>query len=88
MWEELIDRASGCDARVWLTDGESAAELLEHIYEPCKRLKALEDNGSTKAPTLLEALSALRREGQVTLPVLSREGDELKVTGTRRIKEG
>ena len=88
LWEELGDRASGCDARVWLTDGESAEELLDNIYEPCKRLKSIEENGSTKPPTLLEALSALTREGQVTLPVLSREGDELKVTGTQVIKEG
>ena len=88
LWEELNDRASGCDARVWLTDGESAAELLEHIYEPCKRLKAMEENGSTKAPTLLEALSTLTREGQVTLPVLERQGDKLMVTGTQIIKEG
>ena len=88
LWEELNDRASGCDARVWLAGGESAAELLDNIYEPCKRLKALEENGSTKAPTLLEALSALKREGQVTLPVLERQGDDLVVTGTRIIKEG
>ena len=88
LWEELNDRASGCDARVWLTDGESAVELLANIYEPCKRLKALEDNGSTKAPTLLEALSTLTREGQVALPVLTRQGDDLMVSGTQIIKEG
>ena len=87
LWEELNDRASGCDARVWLTD-LSAQELLGGVYEPCLRLKALEENGSVKAPTLLEALSTLTREGQVTLPLLELEGEDLRVAGTRVIKEG
>lgn len=86
LWEELHDRASGCDARVWLSD-RPAQELLAGVYEPCLRLRALEENGPTKAPTLLEALSAMTREGQVTLPVLALEGEDLAVVGTRTIKE-
>ena len=87
LWAELNDRASGCDARVWLSQ-EPAGELLAGIYEPCLRLEAMEANGSTKAPTLLEALSTLTREGQVTLPVLELDGEDLRVAGTQTIKEG
>lgn len=85
--QELANRESGYGATVWLTRSEPAGELLAQAADPCKRLKAMEQNGSVAAPTLLEALSALTREGEVTLPVLAREGEELTAAGTWTVKE-
>ena len=85
---ELTNRKSGSDATVWLVADESAETLLTLAKDPCKRLKALEENGSIQAPTLLEALSTLEREGEVSLPVLRRDGQELQVAGVEIIKEG
>lgn len=85
--QELANRESGYGATVWLTRSEPAGELLAQAADPCKRLKAMEKNGSVEAPTLLEALSTLTREGQVTLPVLAREGEELTAAGTWTVKE-
>lgn len=88
LWQELTRRDSGYGATVWLAWDEPAGELLARAADPCQRLKAMEENGSVAAPTLLEALSALTREGEVTLPVLARQGEELRAMGTRTIKEG
>lgn len=88
LWQELTHRDSGYGATVWLTD-EPAGELLDLADAPCQRLKAMEENGSADPPTILEVLSALSREGEVNLPVLAREGAELRAAGTRTIrKEG
>lgn len=87
LWQELTHRDSGYGATVWLTLDEPAGELLAQAADPCRRLAAMEQNGSVSPPTLLEALSTLTREGQVTLPVLEREGEELRWAGTRTIKE-
>lgn len=87
LWQELTNRDSGYGATVWLSWDEPAGELLAQTADPCKRLKTMEENGSVTAPTLLEALSALSREGEVALPVLARQGEELRAMGTRTIKE-
>lgn len=88
LWQELTNRDSGYGATVWLAWDEPAGELLAQAADPCKRLKAMEENGSITVPTLLEALSALTREGEVALPVLARQGEELRAMGTRTVKEG
>lgn len=88
LWQELTHWDSGYGATVWLTLAEPAGELLAGAAQPCKRLAAMEKNGSVDAPTLLEALSTLSREGEVTLPVLERQGEELRAAGTRTVKEG
>lgn len=88
LWQELTNRDSGYGATVWLTLDEPAGELLAQAAQPCQRLETMEENGSVEVPTLLEALSALSREGEVTLPVLRRQGEELYAAGTRTIKEG
>lgn len=87
LWQELTHRKSGYGATVWLA-GTPAGELLAGAEQPCRRLKALEENGGVAAPTLLDALSALTREGEVSLPVLAREGEELRAVGMKTVKEG
>lgn len=87
LWQELTNRESGYSATVWLALEESAADLLTQSADPCSRLEALEQNGSADPPTLLEAVSALTREGEVALPVLVREGEDLRWAGTQTIKE-
>lgn len=87
LWQELTHRDSGYGATVWLTLEESAADLLTGAADPCRRLAAMEESGSAKPPTLLEAVSTLTREGQVALPVLVREGEDLRWAGERIIKE-
>ena len=87
LWQELTNRESGYSATVWLALEESAADLLTQSADPCSRLEALEQNGSADPPTLLEAVSALVREGEVALPVLVREGEDLRWAGTQTIKE-
>ncbi len=88
LWQELTHRKSGYGATVWLAGEGPAGELLAGAAQPCQRLKALEENGGVVAPTLLDALSALSREGEVSLPVLALEGEELRAVGMRTVKEG
>ncbi len=87
LWQELAHRKSGYGATVWLAGESPAGELLAGASQPCQRLKALEENGGVAAPTLLSALSALSREGEVSLPVLALEGEELQAVGMWMIKE-
>ena len=84
LWREVVHRKSGYGATVWLTDG-SAADLLEQGSDPSRRLKSLEENGGVHAPTILEALSALVREGRVALPVLAFDRGELTLAGYREV---
>lgn len=89
LWQELSHRKSGYGATVWLCDpSASAGELLDGAKNPSKRLESLEKNAGVQAPTILEALSALTREGRVELPVLALEGEELRVVGREMVKEG
>lgn len=87
LWQELTHRDSGYSATVWLTLDERAGDLLTRAADPCRRLEAMEQNGAASPPTLLEAVSALTREGEVALPVLVREGEDLRWAGTHIIKE-
>lgn len=87
LWQELTHRDSGYSATVWLTLDESAADLLTGAADPCARLAAMEENGSAEPPTLLEAVSALTGAGEVSIPVLVREGEDLRWVGSRTIKE-
>ena len=80
LWREVMDRKSGYGATVWLTQGP-AADLLAWGQDPSRRLKALEENGGVRAPTILEALSTLVREGRVELPVLAISEGELALAG-------
>lgn len=88
LWQEVTHRESGYGATVWLTEAREAGELLAAAAEPARRLRSMEENGGVAAPTLLEALSALSREGRTTLPVLGLEGEELRVVGWRTVEEG
>lgn len=88
LWQELTHRKSGYGATVWLAAESPAGELLAGAAQPCQRLKALEENGGVAAPTLLDTLSALTREGEVSLPVLAREGEELRAVGMKTVREG
>lgn len=89
LWQELGRRKSGYGATVWLCDeGVSAGELLDGAKDPSRRLESLEENAGVEAPTILEALSALTREGKVELPVLGLEGEDLRVVGREILEEG
>lgn len=89
LWQEVTHRKSGYGATVWLvSDGTTAGELLSTARDPARRLKSLEENAGVRAPTILEALSALTRTGDTTLPVLAALGEELQVVGYRTVKVG
>lgn len=84
LWDEVVHRESGYGATVWLAEGSSAGDLLARAEDPAGRLKHLEESG-VAAPTLLEAVSALAREGGVTVPVVGLRDGELQVVGDSRI---
>lgn len=88
LWQQVNHRKSGYGATLWLSDAPTAAELLAGVEDPAARLKSLEENAGVAAPTLMEALRALSERGQVTLPVLGREGDTLCLTGWRTVSAG
>ncbi len=85
LWREVIHRKSGYGATVWLADGEAGA-LLEGSADLSRRLKAMEENAGVRAPTLMEALSTLTREGQVELPVLTAADGAPELAGYRTVK--
>ena len=87
LWAVAVHRESGCGATVWLT-GEEAGAVLAAAEDPAGRLKSLEENAGVPAPTVLEALSDLEREGRVTIPVLELAGQELQATGERVVEKG
>lgn len=90
LWQELAHRESGYGATVWLSGDRSAGELLAGAEEASARLRSLEENAGVAAPTILEALSDLERQGWVELPVLTRQAGRLQLSGWRRVekKEG
>lgn len=85
LWDEVTHRDSGYGATVWLAEQGTAYGLLSDADDPAGRLKHLEESG-VAAPTLLEAVSALVRDGQVTVPVLGLRSGELEVVGQRALK--
>lgn len=85
LWQELAHRESGYGATVWLSGELSARELLAGAEETSARLKSLEENAGVAAPTILNALSDLERQGWVELPVLARTAGRLELSGWRRI---
>lgn len=87
LWAVAVHRESGCGATVWLA-GTEAGALLSAAEDPAGRLKSLEENAGVSAPTVLEALSDLEREGRVTLPVLELAGQELRPAGERVVEKG
>lgn len=84
LWDEVVHRDSGYGATVWLAEGSSAYGLLSEADDPAGRLKHLEESG-VAAPSLLEAVSALARDGKVTVPVVGLRGGEIQVTGEREL---
>lgn len=84
LWDEVVHRESGYGATVWLAEEGSAQDLLAQADDPAGRLKHLEESG-VAAPTLLQAVSALAREGGVTAPVIGLRGGQLQVVGQRRV---
>ena len=66
----LADGELACTATLWQTG--NAAALLAPCKDPASRLTLLEEQG-VKAPTVVEALAALEREGRVELPYLVEE---------------
>lgn len=88
LWQQVNHRKSGYGATLWLAGEGTAAELLAGAEDPAARLRSLEENAGVVAPTILEALRALCQRGQVTLPVLGREGNTLCLTGWRTVLAG
>ncbi len=87
LWREVTHRKSGYGATVWLCAPEvTAAGVLEDAQELPARLRALEENGGVRAPTILEALSALSETGRTALPVLTVAGGEVRVLGYKRVE--
>lgn len=89
LWQMVTHRKSGYGATVWLVDDDTTAgELLHAAKDPSQRLTSLDENAGVRAPTVLEALSALVREGEVELPVLAAVGEELRMAGYQWVKAG
>lgn len=89
LWREVTHRKSGYGATVWLCSPETtAAEILEDVRDLPKRLRALEENGGVRAPTILEALSALSETGRAEIPVLAVAGGEVRVVGYKSVEVG
>lgn len=84
LWDEVVHRDSGYGATVWLTEKGSAYGLLSGADDPAGRLKHLEESG-VAAPSLMEAVSALAREGRVTVPVVGLRDGEIQITGEREL---
>ncbi|MEG0441882.1 MAG: hypothetical protein RR544_06240 [Oscillospiraceae bacterium] len=82
--ESLVTgRETGYSATLWQVTG-TAAEVLAGAKTPVERLEALEKNGGAQPPNILDGLVSLRREGQVSLPVLLPAGEDLARGGDRR----
>ncbi len=81
----LADHEMSPSAKVWLT--YRAGALLEQVEDPASRLEVLEAGG-VSAPTAVDALAALRNKGEVTLPVLAWNGEELDVMGEAVWEDG
>lgn len=84
LWDEVLHRDSGYGATVWLAEEGSAHSLLSGSDDPAGRLKHLEESGIA-APSLMEVVSALARDGRVSLPVVGVRGGGLEVVGAREI---
>lgn len=84
LWDEVVHRDSGYGATVWLTESGSAYGLLADADDPAGRLKHLEESGAA-APSLMEAVSALARDGEVAVPVIGLRGGEIEITGEGRL---
>jgi hypothetical protein len=76
----LSDHEMSPSATVWLT--EDAQALLTQCADPAARLTVIEERG-TAAPTVVDALAALRLEGQVELPVLTGQDGRLETAGQK-----
>jgi hypothetical protein len=74
----LSDHEMSPSATVWLA--EDAERLLTECADPVARLAVITEQG-TAAPTVVNALAALRLEGQVTLPVLTDRDGRLETAG-------
>ncbi len=87
LWREVTHRKSGYGATVWLCAPDAtAAAVLEDAVDLPARLRALEENGGVRAPTILEALSALSETGRAELPVLAVAGGEVRLMGYKRVE--
>jgi hypothetical protein len=74
----LSDHEMSPSATVWLT--EDAGALLAECGDPVARLTVIAEQGIA-APTVVDALAALRLEGQVALPVLTSQDGRLETAG-------
>lgn len=68
----LQNEELGASAAVWLADGGAAA-LLDGCEDPAAALDLLARQG-VAAPTAVQALAAVYRDGGVELPLLSEDG--------------
>lgn len=84
LWDEVVHRDSGYGATVWLAESGSAYGLLADADDPAGRLKHLEESGAT-APSLMEVVSALARDGQAAVPVVGIRDGEIEITGEGRL---
>ena len=87
LWREVTHRKSGYGATVWLCAPDATASaVLEDAQDLPARLRALEESGGVRAPTILEALSALSETCRAELPVLAVAGGEVRVTGYKSVE--
>ena len=71
----LRNEELGASATVWLAE-EGAGALLDRCGDPASGLDLLTRRG-IEAPTVVEALAGLKRDGGLTLPLLAGDGPEL-----------
>lgn len=83
----LREAALSQSATVWVASNGAAKELLERVNGGAKRLSSIELNGSAEPVSVLKATIRMKDAGQVTLPVLSAEGEELSLAGTKTVRE-
>lgn len=80
----LADHEMSPSATVWMA--RDAGSLLEASQDPASRLAVLMEQGAS-APTVVDALAALRIEGKVVLPVLACREGQLETAGRAQWEE-
>ena len=74
-------------ATVWIAREGTAQELMETVGGGGRRLSSIELNSDAQSVTVLQSLMRLNEQGEVELPLLTREGETLVYAGVRRFAE-
>ena len=74
-------------ATVWIAREGTAQELMEMVGGGGRRLSSIELNSDAQSVTVLQSLMRLNEQGEVELPLLTREGETLVYAGVRRFAE-